>query len=367
MLRVRLESEEDADLLRDWQSVFSTAFSQSVDAKHAGGEYRSEKKLPVGFRKDDEREFFESRIMKRGGKEEDGGGGAQVIDPCYPNVPRYVKLVKTIVALQRYVAVCVLRVLLLELGINPKAVIDLTDIEDTVDHDDDNDDDSDIRSRANGGGSVLDVSSSLLRICSYPSTTSGGTPTDSSDGTIAFGSHTDTSVLTLGLVSSEPGLELYDRMEGRWLKGELITAERVELSTPRDLAMTVFVGEVLQILTKAYYRATVHRVRAPMAGTRISCPFIIRGKWGRIINMRNALNLDGEEGTEFTEEDIVLSTHYQHPGGTRALRQHTPDLDGSDISLVHKILDMKRAKCRKKNEGRQEDWVLAAELEVAPN
>jgi hypothetical protein len=108
-------------------------------------------------------------------------------------------------------------------------------------------------------------------------------------------------------------------------------------------------------------------VRAPMAGTRISCPFIIRGKWGRIVNMRNALNLDGEEGTEFTEEDIVLSTHYQHPGGTRALRKHTPDLDGSDISLVHKILDMKRAKCRSKNEGSEEDWVLAAELEVAPN
>ena len=80
--------------------------------------------------------------------------------------------------------------------------------------------------------------------------------------------------------------------------------------------------------------------------------------------MRNGLNLDCEEGHEKQMEEVNLETFYDHPGGLKALRKHTPDLDGSDISLIHKILDLKRAKCRKKNEDNPNDWVLAAELEV---
>ena len=79
--------------------------------------------------------------------------------------------------------------------------------------------------------------------------------------------------------------------------------------------------------------------------------------------MRNGLELDCEEGQEKPMEDVHLETFYEHPGGISALRTHTPDLDGSDISIVHKILDLKRAKCRKKNENKDGDWVLAAELE----
>ena len=80
--------------------------------------------------------------------------------------------------------------------------------------------------------------------------------------------------------------------------------------------------------------------------------------------MRNGLDLDCEEGQERPMEDVHLENFYEHPGGIKALRAHTPDFDGSDISLLHKILDLKRARCRKKNENNDSDWVLAAELEV---
>lgn len=354
LLRLRLEDEAEAALLRQWESIFSAAFEQGETEKKNGGQYRSEKKLPVGFRKDDEREFFESRIMTRGAEKR------QVIEPCYSDVVDYEKLVRLIIALQQFVARGILHNLLEALGINPKAVINLTDIEDPVREN--------ISGRNHLDAEVSNVSSSLLRICSYPpfcgDDNNSATATDRSDNMITFGSHTDTSCLTLGLVSSTPGLELYDRKEMRWLAGESIAQNEVELPTRRDIAMTVFVGEILQVLTKAHYRATVHRVRAPTHGTRISCPFIIRGKWGRVVNMRNGLNLDCEEGHEKQMEEVNLETFYDHPGGLKALRKHTPDLDGSDISLIHKILDLKRAKCRKKNEDNPNDWVLAAELEV---
>lgn len=353
-LRLRLDEEADATLLREWEEVFTRAFEQDEETKKGGGTYRSEKKLPVGYRKDDEREFFETRIITR-----ESIDGKQVIDPCYDAIEHYEKLVKFTVALQRFVARVVLRDLLLDIGINPESVIDLTDIDERVDES---------INRGSHGADICDVSSSLLRICSYPAVSSdrqsSGTPTDRSDSMIAFGSHTDTSFLTLGLVSSTPGLELYDRKEMKWLAGEEIAKRHISLPTNRDVAMTVFVGELLQVLTRAHYRATIHRVRAPTHGTRISCPFIIRGKWGRVVNMRNGLDLDCEEGQERPMEDVHLEKSYEHPGGIKALRAHTPDFDGSDISLLHKILDLKRARCRKKNENNDSDWVLAAELEV---
>ena len=77
--------------------------------------------------------------------------------------------------------------------------------------------------------------------------------------------------------------------------------------------------------------------------------------------MRNGQSLESDEEAE---NEGNLGSRYAHPGGKESLRRHTPDLDGSDISLLHKILDVKRAKCRKLHESATTDWVLAAELEV---
>ena len=62
--------------------------------------------------------------------------------------------------------------------------------------------------------SESDYSSSLLRVCSYPNEVLQVTDTDASDNRIAFGSHTDTTFVTVGLCSSNPGLEVRDVSTG---------------------------------------------------------------------------------------------------------------------------------------------------------
>ena len=355
VLELMLEDEGEAELLSKWQEVFQDAFSQEENMKVAGGKYRSVKKLPVGFRRDDEREFFESRVFK-------DKQGLAYINPLYSTC-QYEQLVRLLFSLQRRVARIILRSLLRAIGINHDAVIDLTDLKDPLEN-------GETSEQQIEDGEISDVSSSLLRVCSYPALQADAplsdplTDTDPTDKGVVFGSHTDTSVLTLGMCSSDPGLELYDRQLKRWVNGELVAQQSCIASgqtrEERGVPLIVFVGEVLQVLTRAYYRATIHRVRAPRAGTRISCPFIIRGKWGRTINMRNGQNLESDgEG-----EEEELESYYAHPGGNEVLKKYTPDLDGSDVSLVHKILDLKRAKCRRRNENATSDWVLAAELEV---
>lgn len=94
-------------------------------------------------------------------------------------------------------------------GLDPMCMIELTDLLD----------EQHARQASGENPSVVSsISSSLLRVCSYPYMDSGYyTPTDKSDETVAFGTHTDTSFLTLGLVSSQPGLEVMDRHTKEWV------------------------------------------------------------------------------------------------------------------------------------------------------
>ena len=141
----------------------------------------------------------------------------------------------------------------------------------------------------------------------------------------------------------------------------------------------VFVGEFLQVLTKNRFRAAVHRVKnfnadiaractnsnaenAPSPSscvespnltetlfptgnlsTRISCPFIIRGRNSAIIDLHN-------------------TDRYSHPGGADALSEDkVPNLDGTNMHLMHKLLDLKRQKCFRENGSAEgASWVLSA-------
>ena len=359
LIFLNLENVDDLNVLKQWQEVFSKAFLQTTEEKVMGGKYRSVKNLPVGFRKDDEREFFETRVFKE-------SDGKVAIAPCYGSL--FEKTVRLLFTLQRRVAIMILRTLAAGIGLHPDSIIDLTDLKDILNVEGQDPDGASVKDDSK----VRDVSSSLLRVCSYPALDTSNnelemgerrplTDTDSNDTGVVFGSHTDTSVLTLGLCSDVPGLELYDRKEKKWINGEMLV-QKYTATGESSVPLIVFVGEVLQVLTRAYYRATIHRVRAPLHGTRVSCPFIIRGKWGRIVNMRNGLSI--EHSDETGKEVVEVERTYDHPGGMEVLKKYTPDLDGSDISLLHKILDLKRAKCRKRNENSTADWVLAAELEL---
>ena len=75
--------------------------------------------------------------------------------------------------------------------------------------------------------------------------------------------------------------------------------------------------------------------------TRLSMPFLIRGRLSAKINTKG----------------------HDHPGGETALAA-LPDLDGMSMAVIHKLLDMKRRKCRTAHEGDRGDWVLSAYPEM---
>lgn len=132
---------------------------------------------------------------------------------------------------------------------------------------------------------------------------------------------------------------------------------------------------------------------------RVSCPFIIRGKHTAVINIRNknyqhknwgALGLNFKANTSEKEdkENINRNTTENKnisptstttsnnnnnsnnnspdseresiytPGQTK--KWIMPDLDGTSMLLIHKLLDMKRKRCANMHESSDSDWVLSA-------
>ena len=98
-------------------------------------------------------------------------------------------------------------------------------------------------------------SSTLIKIVRYPGK-SDPTPRQ------GVGAHKDSGVLTLLFV--EPGKGgLQVEKDGQWID-----------APPVDGAFVVNIGELLEVATDGYLKATVHRVISPLVGTdRISIPF----------------------------------------------------------------------------------------------
>ena len=217
-----------------------------------------------------------------------------------------------------------------------------------------------------------EYSSSLLRICKYPGFVSIPTSTDASDPSISFGSHTDTSFLTIGLIGAVSGMEIFDIHSNSWVAVEsdscIHRCEHISYSpvgervsrlitcpnpSPR---MVVFSGEFLQILTGHRFTAAVHRVRTPedLSLARISCPFIIRGRDKAVVGV--PVRRTSSEVETTGAEGIIAASNCS----LGAAQIELPDLSGTTMKLLHKLLDFKRSKCMKANDGNTEDWVLKA-------
>ena len=124
---------------------------------------------------------------------------------------------------------------------------------------------------------------------------------------------------------------------------------------------------------------------------RVSCPFIIRGKHSAIINMRSRIyrhnnlsalgsnyraQIEKEDKenmiTPPTGENITSAINNNNDNsGNNAMQSESgkidrygrwilPDLDGTSMLLIHKLLDMKRKRCAKTHEGSDGDWILSA-------
>jgi hypothetical protein len=129
-------------------------------------------------------------------------------------------------------------------------------------------------------------------------------------GRIWFGAHTDSSLITIALCSSTPGLEIFDQLSKRWVCLESLSVDtdrysisnnnnyecssvnnnnisnidsssskssninsnnmhNIKMSTNlshnkhhyRHIRIVVFVGDLLELITKHHFRAAVHRVK----------------------------------------------------------------------------------------------------------
>ena len=75
--------------------------------------------------------------------------------------------------------------------------------------------------KANESSHSFAFSSTLLRICKYSYQQENCTKSDSSDRSVAFGAHTDSSLITVALLSSVPGLEIMDQRTEQWICPEV--------------------------------------------------------------------------------------------------------------------------------------------------
>jgi isopenicillin N synthase-like dioxygenase len=104
---------------------------------------------------------------------------------------------------------------------------------------------------------------SFLRMNYYPVCADPEVPEGESEpvtGHLALNRHTDSGAITLLLQDGEPGLQVFRR--GRWY-----------LVPPLADAITVNIGDIVQVWSNDNYRAAIHRVLANPLAERFSVPF----------------------------------------------------------------------------------------------
>jgi hypothetical protein len=461
--------------LSAWEETFAAAFALPASEKEAAGNYRTECGVSVGYRVESEREFFETRIRSDGSTE-----------PRFAQVASYEIAVQNLYSALNKAAALAFSEVATYMQIDYKLFLDITDIETNGILPE-----MTMKSKATGEtSSKPNLSSTLLRICKYQDAldaaedprnvaseqTEGSifkapakstqpeddvikTPT--ATGSVWFGAHTDSSLLTLSLCSSTPGLDIVDQKDNKWVAPELLVQQQhhqnkelqlqtLNIANPHHedvnrakcdessgcsahgdcrtanrkciasgkVPVIVFVGEFLQILSKGRFRAAVHRVRdvgathrvderhedrriavgnntdenaegsgganskmhssctgcgegaeafgalrdaggrcgngkqstksfstldsQPRRPVRISCPYLIRGRHDAVLDVHN-------------------TARYNHPGGAAAIaEENMPDLDGTSVKLMYKLLDLKRQRCfREHGSAEGGNWVLS--------
>jgi isopenicillin N synthase-like dioxygenase len=104
---------------------------------------------------------------------------------------------------------------------------------------------------------------SFLRLNHYPLCPEPACPSDlrtPEAGHLGVNHHTDSGALTLLVQDEEPGLEVHH--EGKW-----------HLVEPRNDALVINIGDVVQVWSNDRYRAALHRVRASSERARFSAPY----------------------------------------------------------------------------------------------
>lgn len=103
---------------------------------------------------------------------------------------------------------------------------------------------------------------SFVRLNYYPACDEPAAPDApiGAEGNFGVNHHTDAGALTVLLQDDQPGLQVYH--QGRWV-----------LVQPRRDALTINIGDIVQVWSNDRYQAALHRVIANSAADRYSAPF----------------------------------------------------------------------------------------------
>ncbi|KGJ77543.1 oxidoreductase [Cryobacterium roopkundense] len=150
----------------------------------------------------------------------------------------------------------------------------------------------------------------LIKIVRYPGK-SDPTPRQ------GVGAHKDSGVLTLLFV--EPGKEgLQVEKDGDWID-----------APPLDGAFVVNIGELLEVATDGYLKATVHRVISPLIGQdRISIPFFFGPALDATIPLLELPDSLHAPGITVDPENPIFTTYGENALKSR-LRAHP------DVAAIH--------------------------------
>lgn len=380
---------EEYDCLMNWEHIFSEIFQSSNEEKDKIIKFHAIQGQTMGYRQEGLREFIETRLQGRdnnndgddnNGNNDDNNDGDDSSNNHHhhqssssvassPHVlPRidhekFEKCVQILWKILREIVIDVISCMAYYIGIDPLYFLELID------------------SNPIPQG---EVSSTVLRICSYPFDIN-----HLQESQISFGAHTDTSFITIGLFSSISGLEIQDLQTKSWISIEdmipsftttstTTTGTPTTTITPSTPQVSIFVGDVMQLLTGGFYTACVHRVRTyhrhPQKNLsmtpRISCPFIVRGRHKSKIRSvsqyqrypspaMSALPPPPPSSDNNPQETPTPPSSLPSPEAITLVE--LPDFEDLNMKLIHTLLDRKRQKCMKQNqeEGNEVDeWVL---------
>ncbi|WP_072806486.1 isopenicillin N synthase family dioxygenase [Rhodococcoides yunnanense] len=151
----------------------------------------------------------------------------------------------------------------------------------------------------------------LIKVVRYPG---------SADNPQGVGAHKDSGVLTMLLVEPQShGLQV-ERIPGEWID-----------VPPVDGAFIVNIGELLEVATQGYLRATRHRVIAPDAGAdRVSIPFFLNPALDAVIPIVTlpAALAAKSRGVETDPDNPIFSTYGENAWKSRT-RAHP------DVAEIH--------------------------------
>ena len=164
-----------------------------------------------------------------------------------------------------------------------------------------------------------------MKICKYPIAIDGG------ESSFGVGPHTDTSFVSILLQDDVGGLQVEIEKDA-WID-----------ATPFEGYFVVNIGEMLQIMTGGYYKATPHRVLSPTSKSidenkaRLSIPYFWNPRLDFVAKVDGEITKKGfstavEEQSETSNENRIINAYGEnafkslarsHP---KVFAKHHPDL-----------------------------------------